>query len=36
MNNRAKKYLGDGSVMSGTRHKKSAMKIINEGIHNGT
>jgi hypothetical protein len=36
MNNKAKKYLGDGSVIIGTRHRKSAMKIMNIGIHNGT
>jgi hypothetical protein len=36
INSKAKKYLGDGSVMTGTRHKKSAMKIMNNGIHNGT
>jgi hypothetical protein len=36
MNSKAMKYLGDGSVMIGTRHKKSAMTIINDGIHNGT
>jgi hypothetical protein len=36
MNSKAKKYLGDGSVMTGTIHKKSAMKMMNIGIHNGT
>jgi len=36
INSKAHKYLGDGSVMTGTRHKKSAMKIMNKGIHNGT
>ena len=36
INSKAKKYLGDGSVMTGTRPKKSAMRIMSNGIHNGT
>jgi len=30
------KYLGDGSVMMGTRHRNRATAITNTGMNSGT
>jgi hypothetical protein len=35
-NTRAMKYLGEGSVMMGTRHRNSDTKIMKTGKSNGT